>query len=130
MSLDTQIEETRAITTVGQNVPAVAAPLTILDTIAELAKKPDCNIDTMERLLNMQERIMDKQAAIELDDAIARISKKLAGVRIVKRKSVGFDVDKNDKSKGQKEAFKYVPLQDIDRIVRPMLNEESLSLSY
>lgn len=109
--------------------PTEATPTGIIALIDRIAATPDVDIDKLERLLALQERMMKTQAQIDFDDAIARICKKLTHIRIVKKKSVGYDIDKNDKSKGTKTAFKYTPLEEIDRIVKPMLDEEQITFS-
>jgi len=58
-----------------------------------------------------------------------RILKKLAGIKIVKNRPVLSDID-NGKQRGAVEAFKYAPLEEIDKHLRPLLAEEQMDLSY
>lgn len=78
----------------------------------------------------MQMEWEDRQEERDFNNAIERIVGKLAHIRIVKSKSVGYDIDKNDKSKGQKEAFRYTPIEEIEKIVRPLLAEENIRPAY
>ncbi len=99
--------------------------------ITQLANNPTLqNVEVIERMMAVQERWEDRKEEREFNDAIERIVGKLAHVRIVKTKSVGYDIDKNDKSKGTKEAFRYTPIEEIEKIVRPLLAEEGIRPAY
>jgi len=98
--------------------------------IEKLAANPTPEgVATIERLMAVQERWEAKQAEKEFNEAMARIAQQLAGIRIVKTKSVGYDIEKGNPKAGQKEAFRYVPLDQIDKIVRPLLLAESMSVA-
>lgn len=100
-------------------------------SIIEKASSLD-NIDVgkLERMMAMQMQWEERQGEIELGNALSRIHEKLSHIRIIKNKSVGYDIDKNDKSKGTKEAFRYTPIEDIDKIIRPLLDAESVRPWY
>jgi hypothetical protein len=99
--------------------------------IERLAENPTVqSVEVIERMMAMQEKWEAKQAEKAFNEAMARIAKKLADIRIVKSKSVAYDMEKGNKAAGQKEAFRYTPLDEIDKIVRPLLIEEELSVSY
>lgn len=98
--------------------------------IEKMASDPNADADKARAFLDMQITIMDKQAHIDFQAAKSRIKEKLQHIKIVKNRQVAYDLDKNDKSKGQKEAFKYAALEDIDKIVGPLLSEEGISDSY
>jgi hypothetical protein len=68
--------------------------------------------------------------SLAFNAAKGRVLQKLANIRIVKNKWVRYDLDKNDKTKGQKDAFKYAPLEEIDKHLSPLLAEENMDLSY
>lgn len=105
----------------------VAATLAV---IANAVRDPAVDVDKLERVFALQERLIERQERSAFDDAMARISAKLTNVRLVKNKSVAYDIDKNDKKKGQKEAFKYIPLEDIHKVVQPLLDDEDITPSY
>jgi hypothetical protein len=109
---------------------ALGSPNPVLALIERVALDPRADVEKLERMLALQERIMAKESEREFNAAKARVSKRLASLRIVKSKSVLYDIDKNNKAKGQQEAFKYAPLEDIDKIVRPLLIENDLDVSY
>src|SRR5262249_16163141 len=62
--------------------------------------------------------------------AKGRILKKLAGIKIVKNRSVVREIEKGNPRRGAYEAFKYAPLEEIDKHLRPLLAEEEMDLSY
>lgn len=100
----------------------------MINIIAKAASDPNVDVAKLEKLLDMQERIMSKQAEIDFNEALARISKKMP--RIVKGGVVGYKEDKNNKNSATVEAFKFARYEDIDKAVRPLLEEEGFSLSF
>lgn len=93
------------------------------------AAASDKTVDTtkMMALLDMQERIMNKQAEIDFSAAMARLSGKLTAVKIERTRGVGY---KNKQTGAVEEAFKYASYEDIDRAIRPLLAEEGFSMSF
>src|SRR5215831_3577372 len=77
----------------------------------------------------MYERLKAKEAELAFNGAKGRILKKLAGIKIVKNRPVLSDID-NGKQRDAVEAFKYAPLEEIDKHLRPLLAEEEMDLSY
>ena len=71
-----------------------------------------------------------KEAELAYNAAKGRILKKLAGIKIVKNRSVLHEIEKGRPQKGTYEAFKYAPLEEIDKHLRPLLVEEDMDLSY
>jgi transcriptional regulator with XRE-family HTH domain len=47
----------------------------------------------------------------------------------VKNRSVTYEVEKGKPQKGTYESFKYAPLEEIDKHLRPLLAEEDMDLS-
>jgi hypothetical protein len=98
----------------------VESPVTAtLALIERMVSDPLVDVDKLERMLSMQERIMGKQAEMEFNQALSRVAEKMP--RIVKGKSVSYK---------ETEAFKYATYEDIDKAVRPLLIEEGMSLSF
>jgi hypothetical protein len=87
-------------------------------------------MDLLDRLFAFDERRRAKQAEIDFNAAKGRILKELAGIRIVKNRWVQYPVDKNDPKKGLYDAFKYAPLEEIDKVLRPLLSNEEMDLAY
>jgi hypothetical protein len=105
-------------------------PSTVLALIERVALDPRADVEKLERMMGMYERLKAKQAELEYNAAKGRILKKLAGIKIVKNRSVLHEIDKGKPQKGSYEVFKYAPLEEIDKHLRPLLAEEDMDLSY
>lgn len=101
-----------------------------LAIIEKASQLDNVDVDKLSKMMEMQLQWEDRNARKLFDEARARISAKLSNVKVVKTRSVAYDIDKNDKGKGQKEAFKYAALEDIDKLIRPILDEEKMVVSY
>ena len=112
------------------NLPEIAepGPSTIFALIERIATNPDINIANFQALLDMQERLMAREAEREFNAAYARLQMKLP--RITKKGEVQYPVNKNQPDGPMKKAFNYARYEDIDELVRPLLNEEGFSLTY
>ena len=109
--------------------PASDSPSTILTLIERVALDPHADVEKLDRMMAMYERLKAKEAELAYNAAKGRILKKLAGVKIVKNRPVLSDID-NGKQRGTVEAFKYAPLEEIDKHLRPLLVEEEMDLSF
>jgi hypothetical protein len=101
-----------------------------LALIERVALDPGADVEKLERMMAMYERLKAKEAELAYNAAKGRILKKLAGIKIVKNRSVLCEVEKGKPQKGTYEAFKYAPLEEIDKHLRPLLAEEDMDLSY
>jgi hypothetical protein len=97
---------------------------------AGTALDPHTDVEKLEYTMAMYERLEAKEAELACKAAKGRILKKLGGIRIVKNRSALPEIDKGNPQKGSYEAFKYAPLEEIDRHLRPLLAEENMDLSY
>jgi hypothetical protein len=84
----------------------------------------------LERVIAMHGRLKAKEAELAFNAAKGRILKKLAGIKIVKNRPVLRESGKGKFQMGTPEAFKYAPLEEIDKHLRPLLAEEEMDLSY
>jgi hypothetical protein len=111
-----------------------AAPLAsaaaVLALIEKLALDPGADVAKLERLIAMYERLKVKEAELAFNAAKGRILNKLALVRIVKNRSVACEIEDGNPQGGSYKAFKYAPLEEIDKHLRPLLVEEEMDLSY
>ena len=105
-------------------------PSTVLALIERLALDPHADVEKLERMMTMYERLKAKEAELAYNAAKGRILKKLAGIKIVKNRSVVHEIDNGKPQRGACEAFKYAPLEEIDKHLRPLLAEENMDLSY
>jgi hypothetical protein len=111
-------------------VPASDSPSTVLALIERVALDPCADVEKLERLMAMYERLKAKEAELAYNAAKGRILKKLAGIKILKNRSALYEIEKGKPQKGTYEAFKYAPLEEIDKHLRPLLAEEDMDLSY
>lgn len=92
----------------------------LITVIARAASDPAVNIEKMERLLQMQERILDRNAKAAFADALARLQPKLP---ILAERGGIKDRNGNVQSR-------YALWEDIVGVVTPLLAEEGFSLSF
>jgi len=112
----------------GRSVDSASA---VLGLIERVALDPGADAEKLERMMAMYETLKAKEAEFACNAAKGRILKKLAGIKIVKTRSVLDEVDNaKPQRRGIGEAFKYAPLEEIDKHLRPLLAEEEMDLSY
>jgi hypothetical protein len=110
--------------------PPSDCPSTVLGLIERVALDPRADAGKLERMMAMYERLKAKEAELAYNAAKGRILKKLAGIKIVKNRSALYEIEKGKPLRGTYEAFKYAPLEEIDKHLRPLLAEEDMDLSY
>jgi len=110
--------------------PSVDSASTVLGLIERVALDPGADAEKLERMMAMYEALKAKEAELAYNAAKGRILKKLAGIKIVKNRSVLNEIDNAKPQTGIHEAFKYAPLEEIDKHLRPLLAEENMDLSY
>lgn len=103
-----------------QNLPAVTTEQAMIHQIAEMAKNPDIDPDRIEKLLNVQIRMMDRQAKIDYDQALANVQMKMP--RITASGEI--------KNRAGEITSRYMRYEDIDRVIRPLLQAEGFSLIH
>ena len=119
-----------------EQVEHLAAPLldgapAVLALIERVALDPGADVEKLDRIVAMYERVKAKEAELAFNAAKGRILKKLAGIKLVKnRPAVLYEIEKGKSQKGSYQAFKYAPLEEIDKHLRPLLLEEEMDLSY
>src|SRR5215470_12378050 len=111
-------------------LPALDRPSTVLLLIEKVALDPRADVEKLERMMAMYERLKAKEAELAYNEAKGRILKKLAGIKIVKNRSVLNEIDNAKTPPGTHAAFKYAPLEEIDKHLRPLLADEDMDLSY
>ena len=110
--------------------PAPDSPPTVLALIERVVLDPHADVEKLDRMMTMYERLKAKEAELAFNGAKGRILKKLAGIKIVKNPPVLPEIDNGKPKKGAVEAFKYAPLEEIDKHLRPLFAEEEMDLSY
>ena len=110
--------------------PTLDSPSTVLALVDKVALDPRADAQKLERLTAMYERLKAKEAELAFNAAKGRILKKLAGIKIVKNRPALSEIDNGKPQMGLFEAFRYAPLEEIDKHLRPLLAEEEMDLSY
>lgn len=92
----------------------------MISSIMQIASNPDIDVDKMEKLFAMQERMMDRQAKMDYDNALARVQADMP--RITQRGQI--------KNKTGMVVANYMKYEDIDLEIRPRLQKEGFSLKH
>lgn len=124
------IENTLPATEIVSQPAHVSSQGGFMAIIEKAAALDNIDVDKLERMMAMQLQWEDRNANKLFQEALARVSSRIGHIKVTKTRTVAYDVDKTDKAKGQKEAFKYAALEDIDKLVRPVLDEEKVTVSY
>src|SRR3984893_18058918 len=115
---------------VKRAAPPLDSPSMVVALIERVAIDPRAGVEKLERMMAMYERLKEKEAELAYNAAKGRILKKLARIKIVRNRSVLYEIEKGKPQKGTYEAFKYAPLEEIDKHLRPLLAKEDMDLSY
>lgn len=86
----------------------------IIQVIERAALNPDVDIDKMERLLQMQERVLDRQALMSYSAAMAAMQTELPSIE----------------ERGRTNNGQYATLEDIVDTVRPILQRHGFAVSF
>jgi hypothetical protein len=81
-------------------------------------------------MMEIYERLKAKEAELAFNAAKARILKKLVGIKIVKNRPALYETQNGKPQIGTHRNFKYAPLEEIDKHLRPLLAEENMDLCY
>jgi hypothetical protein len=102
----------------------------VLALMERVALDPGADAAKLERIVVLYEHLKAREAELAFNAAKGRILKKLAGIKLVKNRPALYETEKGKPQKGTYEAFKYAPLEEIDKHLRPLLLEEEMDLSY
>lgn len=91
----------------------------IISVIDKAMSNPDMDVVKIQQLLDMQERIMSKQAEIDFNNAMAKLQEEMP---VIKQSA-------SINHSGRMIA-KYAKYEDIDRMIRPIYVKNGFSLSY
>jgi len=98
-------------------------PTSMLAVIERAAMNPDVDVAKMQALLEMQERVMVKQAELQFNTAKSQLMEVLPTV--TKQGKIEFtDKDGNFRS------TPFARYEDIDRVIRPFLIQYGFSVSF
>jgi len=118
-----------------QPMERLLSPLTsdasaVFALIERVAVDPRADVEKLDRVMAMYERLKAKEAELAYNAAKGQIIKKLACIKIVKNRPALYKFERGNPQKGTYEAFKYAPLEEIDKHLRPLLVQEEMDLSY
>lgn len=119
--LDKPRQSAVAVAAERESLPAVEQmPRDMLSAIVMLAKDPSVDVAKLGALVEMQERMELRQAKVEFSRALTRLSGKLP--RVKKNGTVDLGSGKG--------SFAFAKWEDMDRIIRPLMDEEGFTLSF
>jgi len=97
-----------------ENNQIVTQENSMLAIVARVASDPTVDVAKLEKLLDMQERVMNKQAEIAYCEAMAKLQPELPQIKKTKR---GHNCN-------------YAPLDEIDKIIRPLYTKYGFSVDF
>lgn len=100
-------------------VSSTPTPTNFLEVIARAASDPSVDPEKMHGLLDVQERMMNKQAELDFNAAFIRMQDELP--RITKDSSI---------KHGNKVIAKYASYEKIDDVIRPILKNHGFALRF
>lgn len=99
--------------------PAAIEASEVVTTFERLARDPNVDVDKLERLIQMQERIMKHQARQAYYTAFRLMQRELPEIR-----------ERGKIAIGQKVQSTYALNEDIQRILRPILDRHGFALAF
>jgi len=96
-----------------------AAPVSLLNIIAEASRNPDTNIANLQALLQMQREVMADQAKIAYTRALWRLKKDMPQIP----KNGVIDL-------GSKGKIKFSRWEDMADIIQPLMDREGFTISF
>lgn len=110
------------------SAPVVQLGGEYLDLIRTMATDPNVDPAKMQAILDVQERMMNKQAEQAFNEAMMNIDQELP--RLVRNTPVQYAVDKNKPNGEKYTAFKYIKYEEVDSALRPLMKREGLRMSF
>lgn len=106
--------------TVQDELDAMDRENAIINVIARAAADPNVDVDKMERLLEMQERVMARNAKAAYDAALAELQPNLP---VISQR--GKILNRNSEVQST-----YALWEDVNEAIRPLLAEHGFALSF
>jgi hypothetical protein len=119
---------TEVATQQAQAVAITEGPGALLHGIMALARDPSVRVDVIERLVQMQERMEDRQAERDFASALRAAQ---AEVKQVER--LGFvDLTKAGErpKEGAQRGYRFARDEDLDKMLRPIMDKYGFSIFY
>ena len=97
----------------------VNEPANLMSAIMQAAMRPEVDPEKMERMLAMYERMDERRAKIEFDNALSQMLPRLP--EIGKRGTA---------ENSGKKLYSYAKWEDINRAIKPILSEHGFALTF
>lgn len=107
-----------------------AAPVSIMDVIARAAADPNTDVDKLERLLAMHERVMQANAVAEFNAALVEVKPKLPVIDRKGRIEVRAKSASGERNGAITQSTPYALWEDIDAAITDILAEHGLVLTF
>lgn len=99
-----------------------------MQMVERLATNPDVDVEKMNGILDLQERIINKNAEAEYNQAMALLQ---INMPIIKKDgTVEYPADKNNPSGPMVKAFDFATYENIMTTIKPHLNEHGFSFKF
>ena len=98
----------------GMQQMPVSQAQSIMPIIEKMASMPDLPIDKLERMLDMQERIMNRAAQEQFNSAMAAMQDDIPAIT----------------ERGQAHNTKYATFEDINDTVKPIMNRHGFGITF
>ena len=103
-----QTQETRSV------APSEHQSQSLLPMIDKLVERPDFDVAKLEKLLDMQERVMNRSAMEQFNSAMASMQCDLPSIA----------------ERGQAHNTKYATFEDINDVVKPVMQRHGFAISF
>lgn len=105
-----QVKESSAVAETSR----VSESAAMIQVIERAAMNPDVDIDKMERLLQMQERIHERQASMEFNAAMAMMQDEMPSIA----------------ERGKSHNGAYATFEDINDVAKPIMKRHGFAVSF
>jgi hypothetical protein len=85
---------------------------TVLELIERVAVDPSADVDKLDRMMAIYDRLKAKEAELAYNAAKGRILKKLVAIKIIKNRSALYQIEGGRPQNGTRQTFKYAPLEE------------------
>lgn len=93
---------------------SAAAAHSILTAVERLVENPNVNMEALERMMDMQERILNRNAQVAFNGAMAQMQSELPSIA--------------ERAKGHNN--KYATYEDINDVVKPIMQKFGFAMSF
>lgn len=106
--------------------PSLSDATTFLQMIERAARDPAVDLDKMERLILMRDRMLAQEAKMAFNEALSHVQSKLP---VIDRKGKIVIKDKNNEER-VRQSTPYALFEDINEAVKPIIAEHGFSVSF